>query len=93
MTGLPDFNYPAFDSAALELARSGYDVLNPARRGVVESWGWADYLRLALGDVLAADGVATLPGWTRSRGASLEVHVARRLGMPVRPVHEWPAAR
>lgn len=89
MSGIADFNYPAFDQAEAHLARRGYKVLNPARRGVVKGWKWADYLRPALCDVVAADGIATLPGWARSRGASLEVHVARALGMGVRPVHEW----
>lgn len=91
MTGLPDYNYPAFDAAAADLTERGHEAINPARRGLIGGWSWADYLRAALRDVTDAEGIATLPGWRASRGACLEVHVATTLGMPVRGVHEWQA--
>ena len=30
MTGIPQFNFPAFDEAAQELRREGYDIVSPA---------------------------------------------------------------
>lgn len=89
MTGLPEFNYPAFFDAADQLAAAGYDPINPARRGVVDGKPWADYLRDALVDVCQADGVALLPGHANSRGVHLERHVADALGLPVQPIVEW----
>ena len=35
------------------------------------------------------DSVATLHGWEKSRGATLEVHVAQALGMQVESVEWW----
>ncbi|WP_371807265.1 DUF4406 domain-containing protein [Pseudomonas sp. KK4] len=32
--------------------------------------------------------VAVLPGWENSKGARLEVHIARELGMPVVNAHD-----
>ena len=90
MTGYPDFNYPAFHAAEQHLADLGHEPLNPARHPKQETW--ADYLRLDLVDVLAADAVAVLPGWECSRGAVLEVHVAHALGMAVLPIERWGAA-
>lgn len=30
MTGIPQFNYPAFDAAAAQLRSDGYDIVSPA---------------------------------------------------------------
>lgn len=94
MTGLPEFNYPAFNAAADELREAGFDVLNPVDSeennptpGTPQAWDW--YMRHAIRMVLDADGIATLPDWESSRGARLEVDLAHHLGMPVKPVRAW----
>lgn len=94
MTGLPDLNYPEFLRVGTILEDKGYEVLNPAR--IDESYSappftkdWRWYMRRALAMCVHADGIATLPGWTHSRGASLEVHVGIRLELAVRPWWEW----
>lgn len=92
MSGIEDFNFPAFDAAAVRLIALGFEVENPASKGVVEGWTWEQYLRLDLRLLLDCDAVATLDGWVDSRGAWLEVSVARALGMPVRPLNDWLAA-
>lgn len=90
MTGLPEFNYPAFFGAQDRLELAGFSVINPARiDGREGCTTWLDYMRASLRDVADADGIATLPGWQDSRGAALEVHIARSLDLPVRPVDEW----
>lgn len=90
MTGIPEHNFPAFKQAAHQLRQFGYDVANPADLGADPALRWEDYLRADLRLLLDCAGVATLPGWQSSRGASLEVHVAKALRMGVRPVHQWP---
>jgi hypothetical protein len=89
MTGLPDYNYPAFFSVAELLERSGYEVLNPATE--CECWDgeYATYIKCGLKKLMKAEGVALLPGWSGSRGAMLEVQVASTLEMPVRLFGEW----
>ena len=89
MSGLPDHNFPAFFAAEDLLTAAGYQVLNPARQGIIKGWEWEDYLRHDLHEVLRADGVATLPGWRLSKGARLEVYVAQALKMDVRAVSTW----
>ncbi|WP_259331943.1 DUF4406 domain-containing protein [Pseudomonas sp. GW101-3H06] len=44
MTGLMDFNYPAFNAAADQLRALGYEVENPADHGIVPGAEWADYM-------------------------------------------------
>ena len=92
MTGLPDWNYPAFFEAEAELREQGFQVLNPASSGDPASFperSWSDWIRLALGLLIQCDGVALLDGWEASRGASLEFHVATALGMPCRTLDAW----
>jgi hypothetical protein len=89
MTGKPDLNKPAFAEAAGALHAAGFDVVNPAAWTGGPDYSWEDYMRVDLRLLLDCDGVAVLPGWLRSRGARLEVHVARNLGLPIKRVHEW----
>lgn len=94
MTGIEDFNYPAFNTAAARLRTAGFEVLNPAetdtRMGTTpgeQSWQW--YMRHALRMLADADGVALLDGWERSRGATLEHRIARSLNLPTGTVGLW----
>jgi len=92
MSGIPEFNFPAFMSAADALDELGFEVFNPASKG----WGDGDptvgrteeeeyqrFLRNDVTAVAAADCVFVLPGWEKSRGATFEVSIARKLGIPV----------
>ena len=91
MTGLPDFNYPAFNEAERALTERGHDVVNPARAwdGDTATAKWSDYMRRGITDICTAEAVALLPGWRESRGATLEHHVATTLGLVVKPLREW----
>lgn len=92
MTGLPDFNYPAFFQAAEKLKAAGVTPINPARSdGRTGCTSWLDFMRASLHDIAECDGIATLPGWEHSRGAALEVFVAQSLGLPVKPLGVWRA--
>lgn len=91
MTGLPEFNYPAFQAAVEELDAVGFAVESPHAPGQVDGWEWSDYMRRGLQQLLTCDGVAVLPGWDASRGAMIEVNLACALGMPVRSVAQWVA--
>lgn len=94
MSGQTDHNLPAFFAAADTVRSLGYLVENPgdndgatleAALGNAGTTGrtWSDYLRVDLARLAKCDGVVVLPGWQQSRGATLEVDVATRLGMPI----------
>lgn len=90
MTGLPEENFPAFYDAEDRLKSAGYAVLNPAdRAGKTKGQPWTWYLRAGVGDVTHADGLAMLPGWENSKGAQLELYVARALEIPYTTVGGW----
>ncbi len=84
MSLVEDFNYPAFHAAAVQLRAEGYEVINPAELLDDPGLNWGDFMRRDLRLLLACDEVRVLPGWERSKGASLEVYVAQELGVPVK---------
>lgn len=88
MSGLPEFNYPAFRAASARLRQFGFTVECPTeigtRAGLEPGTAtWEDFMREDLRALLDCDAVVTLPGWQRSRGATLECHVAVALGLPL----------
>ena len=69
MSGLPDFNYPAFNAKAAELRALGFHVENPAENPAPHCSSWLGYMRLAVAQLATCDAVYLLPGWRHSRGA------------------------
>lgn len=93
MTGLPGHNLPAFAAAATGLDTRDYVPVNPGRHGADPTSTWVDYMRRGIADLITCEGVAVLDGWERSRGAILEVHIARALGLPVQHLSRWLAGQ
>lgn len=83
MSGLPEFNYPAFNAAAIKLRTLGYQVENPAENPEPPCKSWAGYMRLALAQLVQCEVTVRLPGWQNSRGAVIESSISRMLGMDV----------
>lgn len=80
MTNVKDFNFPLFNSVAEHLRKNGFDVENPADKGIIEGWVWEDYLRFDVTQMMLCDAIIQLPLWKNSRGACLEAHIAKALG-------------
>lgn len=101
MSGLPEFNYPAFEEATQCLRAAGYDVVSPheldREAGVDPNVEFTHTDRIAamkrdLIAVLESDGVAVLPAWKASTGAQAEVATAHSISLPVQYVEAWEAA-
>lgn len=88
MTGIADFNYPAFNAVADQLRGLGYEVENPAEHGIVEGAQWADYMAYDLTRLGLCGMIALLPDWEKSQGARLEVLIAEKLCMTVVDAHD-----
>ena len=82
MSGLPNFNYPAFDLEAKRLRKIGFEVINPAEMHPKPDT-WNECLRNDLKALLDCDTLALLDGWQGSAGAHLEMHVAHRVGIKI----------
>lgn len=84
MTGIPEWNHPAFNKVASKLRELGEDVCNPAEffDGNTELHR-TDYIRKSIEELLDCTDVVTLPGWEFSEGATLEVQMAKELGYKI----------
>lgn len=97
MSGMEDWNFPAFFEAERQLKELGHEPINPAHNDgetveeALKSAGsperpnnsWAYYMRRDLPSVMGAEAICVLPGWQNSKGASLEVQVAKAIGLPL----------
>lgn len=95
MTGKPDLNFELFNTAAKAWREAGWFVFNPAEtdngsKDKPREW----YLRMDLVSLADSDAIALLPGWKRSKGALLELYIAKELGLEIydalamQPFHE-----
>lgn len=83
MTGLPQLNFPAFNAEAQRLRGLGHQVVNPAEINPDNAMPWAQCMRRDIAELMTCDTLALLPGWQKSSGAHLEMHLAHRLGMEI----------
>lgn len=97
MSGYPDLNFPAFHAAAAEYRKRGCFVINPAEinggadepamcstMSKAEYEGhWRKCMRADINALLSCEMIVMLDGWTKSKGARLEHHIAVELGMAV----------
>lgn len=85
MTGLPEFNYPAFKQVTEHLRKLNWTDLHvecPTEIIAHPDNGdsYEDCLREALWKLLRCNVIVTLPGWQKSTGAQLEYEIAVKLG-------------
>lgn len=96
MSGYEELNFPAFAKAAERLRSEGHRVISPAEilipdfpqeykpQTTDEKMSmWAAFMREDIKQLMNANLVAVLPGWEKSKGACIEVELARNLGMNI----------
>lgn len=97
MTGLPGLNFPAFHAAADDYRKRGCFVINPAEMNGGDSEPekvaamtaeqnaehWRMCMRKDIGALLSCEMIVLLDGWQKSKGARLEHHIAREMGMTI----------
>lgn len=102
MSGLPDHNHAAFDTATTALRAFGYEVFSPAEYDRENSPdpksdetepGGNDRRRVLRVDIdwilEYADGVALLPDFRDSTGAMAEIAAAGAIPIPVKKYQDW----
>lgn len=93
MSGLPLWNFPAFEEAAKNLRGRGLEVFSPAEhdlemgfeptRETFSAKERAESMHWDFETIFNVDAVVVLPGWEKGRGATAEVALAWFLDKPV----------
>lgn len=84
MTGIPDFNFPKFHRLAAVIRATGVECFNPAETdGGSQDKPYEFYIREDIKALLECTELALMPGWENSKGANLELSIARALKLPV----------
>lgn len=81
MSGIRHLNFPAFESAENRLLEMGWEVVSPHRAPKMDRW--EEYMRYDLKMLVDCDAIFLLKGYSRSRGALLELQIARELGLRI----------
>lgn len=91
MTGIRRKNYSQFNWAAWLLRQVGYEIINPWELDWADTTRttWEEFLQRDIAALMTCSGIATLANWKKSRGARLEVYIAKALKWPVHPVAYW----
>jgi hypothetical protein len=85
-------NYKANFSRAYALVGGcGFAVVSPVLIGQMvehrlrrkKEITWFDYMRGCVGVLAHCDAIAMLPGWQKSKGARIELRIAKDLGLEI----------
>ncbi len=89
MSGIPKFNFPAFDAKAAELRAKGYKIWNPAEHNPKRCHTWADFIRDDIQQLnKRCCSIYMFGRWYRSHGALVELLSAHRLGLRIE-IEQW----
>jgi uncharacterized protein DUF4406 len=79
-------NLARFEAARVVLLNQGHEPWSPVHhipengKPSTDYASWVAYMRQDIAALVGCDAIFMIPGWEESRGARLEVHVARELG-------------
>lgn len=97
MTGIAQFNFPAFDQATHRIRSMGYKAISPAEMDRANGFNETkcdgfepltdaqrqQFARNDIDALLKVEAVVLLPGWEKSTGAQNEVRIAKMLGLTI----------
>ena len=81
MTGLSEYNKPAFMNAERRIRKAGHEPVNPAALPHDHGHTWEEYMREDIKALMYCDAILLLDGWEKSKGAVIEFTLAAHVGI------------
>jgi hypothetical protein len=86
----PEVVKQKFGEAEDRLQNQGWQTVNPLKNGLPAESTWEQHMGKDIELLLGCDAIAMLPGFSKSRGAKIELAVAREIGIEVIIVRKQP---
>lgn len=92
MTGIKDYNFPAFYASEEKLKKMFEEVINPAKisaliakleNTTIDKISRKLCMREDIRQLLMCDAIYMLQGWEDSQGATLEHEIAKAIGLRI----------
>lgn len=86
ITDMPNGNKFEFEKYENKFRVLGLEPINPHKLHTeeqIEKFTWHDFMKSDIKALVDCDIVAVINGWQKSKGANLEVHIARHLEIPI----------
>lgn len=81
ISGVENYAEP-FNFVEAALKAQGFDAINPTRKDFT-GWEYRDIIAYDLFRLHWCDAIYMLKGWADSKGAALEQHYAKTVGIPI----------
>jgi len=92
ISGMPNLNREAFEQVKKQIIDIGHEAVNPHdlfKDLDTEGYTWHQFMPPCIKALVDCNVIITLPAWDGSKGASLEVDIARKLDKPVFTPHKF----
>lgn len=83
ITGIEDEAYKLFEIAENKLKLDGYEVVNPMKLPHNHDKSWEAYMKECIVALMSCDTIYMLSNYYRSKGAFLEIALAKELRIKV----------
>ena len=86
ITGIANLNIDEFQKYEDKFINLNFKVINPHKLHTseeTETFKWHEFMRKDIKEMMQCDFVAVLSGWEKSKGANLELYIARNEEMPI----------
>ena len=72
-----------FQASEDYLIESGYQAVNPMKLNDEHDKSWESYMKVCIKALCDCDRIYMISNWTDSRGAKIELEIAKHLGIEV----------